>query len=217
MSWQNIPNWYLSTRMYILCQITQKQNVWHDFTYELCLPSLYFFIWHGIFVHRSMTIVMYAPLLWKLKLHLVVVRRYRFFCIWCLFSHTRNIAVNDIFSRGVTNEPIHISPWLQHRLPLHIITTRWVTTMDQSNNCNFWIASFESNHNPIHLYTGWIFKWASPEFAKCWPVSSWFQKNVRVPDWPPFDRKTSGEVNMIPTLRKFRGGPVQANLGGGAV
>ena len=25
----------------------------------------------------------------------------------------------------------------------------------------------------------------------------------------------SGEVNMIPTLRKFRGGPVQANLGGG--
>ena len=24
-----------------------------------------------------------------------------------------------------------------------------------------------------------------PEFAKCWPVSNWFQKNVRVPDWPP--------------------------------
>ena len=30
-----------------------------------------------------------------------------------------------------------------------------------------------------------FFNWASPEFAKCWPVSNWFQKNVRVPDWPP--------------------------------
>ena len=27
----------------------------------------------------------------------------------------------------------------------------------------------------------------------------------------------SGEVNMIPTLRKFRGGPVQANLGGASL
>ena len=32
---------------------------------------------------------------------------------------------------------------------------------------------------------GVFFTWPPPEFAKCWPVSNWFQKNVRVPDWPP--------------------------------
>ena len=32
---------------------------------------------------------------------------------------------------------------------------------------------------------GDFFNWPPPEFAKCWPVSNWFQKNVRVPDWPP--------------------------------
>jgi hypothetical protein len=32
---------------------------------------------------------------------------------------------------------------------------------------------------------GDFFNWASPEFAKCWPVSNRFQKNVRVLDWPP--------------------------------
>ena len=32
---------------------------------------------------------------------------------------------------------------------------------------------------------GVFFNWPPPEFAKCWPVSNWFQKNVRVPDWPP--------------------------------
>ena len=32
---------------------------------------------------------------------------------------------------------------------------------------------------------GDFFNWASPEFAKCWLESNWFQKNVRVPDWPP--------------------------------
>ena len=35
------------------------------------------------------------------------------------------------------------------------------------------------------LIQGVFFNWAPPEFAKCWPVSNWFQKNVRVPDWPP--------------------------------
>ena len=32
---------------------------------------------------------------------------------------------------------------------------------------------------------GDFFNWPPPEFAKCWPVSNWFQKDVRVPDWPP--------------------------------
>ena len=38
----------------------------------------------------------------------------------------------------------------------------------------------------MHLHhTGWFFNWPSPEFAKCWPESNWFQKNVRVQYWPP--------------------------------
>ena len=32
---------------------------------------------------------------------------------------------------------------------------------------------------------GDFFKWASLEFAKCWPVSNQFPKKGRVPDWPP--------------------------------
>ena len=32
---------------------------------------------------------------------------------------------------------------------------------------------------------GVFFNWAHPEFAKCRPVSNQFQKNDRVPDWPP--------------------------------
>ena len=38
--------------------------------------------------------------------------------------------------------------------------------------------------NIVISNTGCFFNWASPEFAKCWPVSNQFQKNVRVPDWP---------------------------------
>ena len=32
---------------------------------------------------------------------------------------------------------------------------------------------------------GVFFNWAHPKFAKCRPVSNRFQKNDRVPDWPP--------------------------------
>ena len=56
-----------------------------------------------------------------------------------------------------------------------------------------------------------------PEFAKSWLVSNWFQKNVRVPDWPPHDRKTPNCLaKWIPFQHfpKFRGGPVQASLWG---
>ena len=65
--------------------------------------------------------------------------------------------------------------------------------------------------------TGCFFNWPHPEFAKCWPVSNWFQKNVKVPDWPPLWSENDGEVNVIPTLRKFRGGPVEAFLGGASL
>ena len=37
----------------------------------------------------------------------------------------------------------------------------------------------------VTKYRVFFFNWASPEFAKCLPVSNWFKKNVRVPDWPP--------------------------------
>ena len=36
----------------------------------------------------------------------------------------------------------------------------------------------------LFLYRVFFYR-ASPEFAKCWTVSNRFQKNVRVPDWPP--------------------------------
>ena len=42
------------------------------------------------------------------------------------------------------------------------------------------------HHISLLFFTGCFFNWPPPpEFAKCWPVSNWFQKNVRVPDWPP--------------------------------
>ena len=34
-------------------------------------------------------------------------------------------------------------------------------------------------------YRVFFFKWDSPEFAKCWPVSSWFKKNVKSPRLAP--------------------------------
>ena len=37
----------------------------------------------------------------------------------------------------------------------------------------------------ISLIQGGFFNWPPLEFAKCWPVSNRFRKNVRVPDWPP--------------------------------
>ena len=54
----------------------------------------------------------------------------------------------------------------------------------------------------IRPYLVWIqgdfFNWASPEFAKCWLECNWFQKNVRVPDWPPFlwNSKNAGQFWM---------------------
>ena len=45
--------------------------------------------------------------------------------------------------------------------------------------------------NPEHInlkveyLQGVFFNWAHPEFAKCRLVSNRFQKNDRVPDWPP--------------------------------
>ena len=36
-----------------------------------------------------------------------------------------------------------------------------------------------------YILQGDFFNCPPPEFAKCWLVSNWFQKNVRVPDWPP--------------------------------
>ena len=60
---------------------------------------------------------------------------------------------------------------------------------------------------------GDFFNWASPEFAKCWPVSDWFQKNVKVPDWPPLGIKNVKVFGISPlsaailrTFSKWGGG-----------
>ena len=44
-------------------------------------------------------------------------------------------------------------------------------------------------HNLLQIFhsnvQGGFFNWPPLEFAKCWPVSNRFRKNVRVPDRPP--------------------------------
>ena len=77
----------------------------------------------------------------------------------------------------------------------------------------------------VCIYRVVFFNWASPEFAKCWPVSNWFQKNIRVPDWPPIGIENVKVFGISPfsaailrTFPKqgggqsrdiFRGGPVK--------
>ena len=72
---------------------------------------------------------------------------------------------------------------------------------------------------------GDFFNWASPEFAKCWPVSDLFQKNVNVPDWPPLGIKNVKLFGISPLsaaiLRTFSkwggGGAVRAFFGGASL
>ena len=73
----------------------------------------------------------------------------------------------------------------------------------------------------IWFYRVFVFNWASPEFGKCWPVSNWFQKNIRVLDWPPIGIENVKVFGISPfsaaILRIFpkQGGPVEAFFGGG--
>ena len=48
-----------------------------------------------------------------------------------------------------------------------------------SFNTIFILSQLECSLYRVFFLTG------PPEFAKCWPVRNRFQKNVRVPDWPP--------------------------------
>ena len=66
-------------------------------------------------------------------------------------------------------------------------------SLNKCNQCDFvspheggnlW-RHFKNEHIGEQQIQGDFFNWASPEFAKCWPVSDWFPKNVKVPDWPP--------------------------------
>ena len=70
------------------------------------------------------------------------------------------------------------NPQLPHWLLLLVI---WKKKQCQAQNC-FNLAL--SNINII-IIQGVFFNWAHPKFAKCRPVSNRFQKNDRVPDWPP--------------------------------
>ena len=72
---------------------------------------------------------------------------------------------------------------------------------------------------PEQRDTGCFFNWASPEFAKCWPVSNWFQKNVKSPRLaPPLIGKrlsvwrSEYDSNMIPN---FGGGRQSKQIWGG--
>ena len=56
-----------------------------------------------------------------------------------------------------------------------------------------------------------------PEFAKCWPVSNWFQKNIRVSDWPPLMSEKKSKCLVILILRRLRGGPVEGFMGGASL
>ena len=67
------------------------------------------------------------------------------------------------------------------------------------------------------LIQGGFFNWPSPEFAKCGPVSNWFKKNRRVPDWPPLIIEKKSKCLVILILRRFRGGPVEGFMGGASV
>ena len=62
----------------------------------------------------------------------------------------------------------------------------------------------------------------SLHFAKCWPVSDWFQKNVEVPDGPPLGIKNVKVFGISPlsaaNFFKVGGwGPVRAFFGGGSM
>ena len=58
--------------------------------------------------------------------------------------------------------------------------------------------------------TGRFFNWASPEFAKCWPVNNQFQKNVRVPDWPPLMIKKGLSAEWFSYFEDLEGGQSRA-------
>ena len=62
------------------------------------------------------------------------------------------------------------------------------------------------------MIQGVFFNWASPEFAKCWPVSILFSHRLA----PPNDRKKS-KFLVILILRRFRGGPVEGFMGGASL
>ena len=80
-------------------------------------------------------------------------------------------------------------------------------------------------HTEAHLFslpmtacsTGCFFNWPPPEFAKCWPVSNWFKKNVRVPDWPPLwsENACLSKWMWFHHFESLGGRPVEAFFGGG--
>ena len=52
---------------------------------------------------------------------------------------------------------------------------------------------------------------------KCWPVRNWFRKNVRVPDWPPYDQKKPKclRTSMWFSYLQDLGGASRGIFGGG--
>ena len=85
-------------------------------------------------------------------------------------------------------------------------------------NWRRWLASVSEKIMYRYHVQGVFFNWAHPEFAKCRPVSNRFQKNDRVPDWPPphDEKKTKClRTSMWFSYLQDLGGASRGIFGGG--
>ena len=91
---------------------------------------------------------------------------------------------------SVNLEQIFIGPKSEHCLALSVSQTRSHSITHVCEFCSrFW--SWIHPASPC-IIQGVFYNRPPLEFAKCWPVSNWFWKNVRVPDCPPpHDQKMS--------------------------
>ena len=118
-------------------------------------------------------------------------------------SRALTISSNMKFNRQLGDWLIPRHPTLQGCANCSILPSRmrehgvsWENRKNMENNENTEnMKKIENINQMTHtlfmiqntqlMIQGDFFNWASLEFAKCWPVSNQFQKNGRVPDWPP--------------------------------
>ena len=141
---------------------------------------------------------------------------------------------NELFSRKLFSElrkppasnlvfsPFSASTVSEHFALLYLFVI-WDLEYEDDSSSNVIsgcqdIKSAQIANNDQAKIQGGFFNWPSPEFAKCWPVSNWFQKNVRVPDWPPpvIEKRLSvwrSEYDY--NTKKIQGGASPSKFGGG--
>ena len=89
-------------------------------------------------------------------------------------------------THGRSEPKKHMSFWKEWKLDSELrIWDYQNTTAKKVGGPWYFCTSFHLTIINSAYIQGGFFNWPPPEFAKCWPVSNWFQKNVRVPDWPP--------------------------------